>query len=163
MKNFVTALGSLRGHHLNKVVTLSLCLYPSINQRLMFHDYLSQNVLILSLLLTSFCHTLSPFKQPAWAAAATASARTKAVRIENRWIPPKLTPHEANLPNRKKTSSNTAPTAPTLSILSTSAARNFRTTILSRCQCPVYYKFFILAVSSSIRLITSSNDRLRSS
>ena len=105
MKFFVTALGSLEGHHLNKVVTLSLCLYLSINQWLMFCNYLSQNVLILALLLTSFCHTLSPFKQPAWAAAATASAKTKAVRIENLWIPPKLTPHEANLLNRKKTSS----------------------------------------------------------
>ena len=71
----------------------------------MFRNYLSQNVLILSLLLTSFCHTLSPFKQPAWVAAATVSEKTKAARIENRWIPPKLTPHEANLLSPKKTSS----------------------------------------------------------
>ena len=89
----------------------------------------------------------------------------------------------------KEHSSNTAPTAQRSQTLSTSAVKlfvptraernlfrlcrvqpnlvhlctNFRTTILSRCQCPVYYKFFILAVSSFIRLITSSNDRLRSS
>ena len=114
----------------------------------MFCNYLSQNVLILSLLLTSFCHTLSPFKQPAWAAAATVSEKTKAARIENRWIPPKLTPHEANLLSPKKTSSKyranesraeLAQTMPSEAdimqhrtdgtdalILSTSAQKNFR-------------------------------------
>ena len=47
---------------------------------------------------------------------ATVSARTKAAR---------------NLPRAKKTSSNTAPTAQMLSILSTSAARNFHIETLS--------------------------------
>lgn len=53
------------------------------------------------------------------AAAATVSEKTKVAK---------------NLPRAKKTFSNIAPTAPTLSILSTSAARNSRSTILSRYQ-----------------------------
>ena len=45
---------------------------------------------------------------------------------------------ERNLPNQKKTSSNTAQTAQTLLIHSTSAARNFRITIASPSPCRAY-------------------------
>ena len=41
-------------------------------------------------------------------------------------------------PNRKKISSNTAPTAPTLSIRLISAARNSQSAILSACQSAVF-------------------------
>ena len=40
-----------------------------------------------------------------------------------------------NMPRAKKTCSNTAPTAQTRLIRSTSERKNFRTTILSRCLC----------------------------
>lgn len=68
--------------------------------------------------------TLSlPFSQPVSPMVATASAKTSPAR---------------NLRSPKKTCLNTAPTAPTLSIHYTSAARNSRSTILSRSPCREY-------------------------
>ena len=55
---------------------------------------------------------------------AAVSAKTKAAK---------------NMQNRKKTSSNTAQTAQTLSIHSTSAARNFRSTILSASRYQAFH------------------------
>lgn len=61
----------------------------------------------------------SPSKPPVSPDVTTASTRTKPAR---------------NLPRRKKTCSNTAPTAPTLLIPSTSAAKNSHITTLSPSQ-----------------------------
>ena len=47
---------------------------------------------------------------------------------------------------------NTAPTAPTLSILSTSAAKNSRSTTLSFCLCQVYLDYCIFFSQPSTRL-----------
>lgn len=66
------------------------------------------------------------------------NVKTNPARIENRRIPLKLTPHEANLPSPRKICSNTAPTAPMLSILYTSVAKNSRPTIPSPSPCRAY-------------------------
>lgn len=50
---------------------------------------------------------------------------------------------EKRSPSPKKICTNTAPMAPTLSIPSTSAERNFSSTILSRCQQVVFTEIFV--------------------
>lgn len=70
--------------------------------------------------------TLSlPFSQPVSPTVATASARISRVKSS---------------PSRRKTCSNTAPTAPMFSILSTSAAKNSHSTTPSPSPCRAYRK-----------------------
>ena len=97
-----------------------------------------------------------PFSPQVSAAVATASAKTNRAKSS---------------PSPRKTCSNTAPTAPMLSILSTSVARSSRITIPFRCQCRVFcdpvdklFNIYAHCLTKNLYLCTltakSENDRL---